>query len=328
MAEKKKKSWGVDSNKDGKVSFGESLRDMFDGGGRGGSGASFSTLDHGDYHAAGGKNRQADVQPSGFTRQTQDGRGETLTGFRGMMANPVMGGLLGAFTGGIGGAAMGALRPALGNQIRSNGGLLQTLGLQSKLAPNASMRPQIRPENLALPKVALPKVASPYQSYMGPFDPRDGAGQVDWGTDAFGPLSKIGMGANLQQLEGPAMPPRPEAEYAMQLAARDSKMSRATEPPFQPYTPPYGSDYTNWQRNNGGMPTPKGVPFSNTNGPMGALGSKVMPNASNGMPPSGMSEQMYSSWLRNQNGAINVDNMTQEGLRYMYKNYRNSPAFQ
>jgi hypothetical protein len=306
MAEKEKKekkSWGYKDSKSGKKV--SAFRDMFDGGGRGGSGASFSTMSNADYKAAGGKDRDPNVQPSGFTRQTPDGRGETLTGFRGMMANPAIGGLLGAFTGGIGGAAIGALRPALGNQIRSNGGLLQTLGLQSKLAPNTSMRPQIRPDNLALPKVALPKVASPYQSYMGPFDPRDGAGQVDWGTDAFGPLSKIGINSS-----------------------SDSKMNMATEPLFQPYIPPYGSDYTNWQRNNGGMPTPKGVPYSNTNGPMGALGSKIMPNASNGMPPSGMSDQMYSSWLRNQNGAINVDNMTPEGLRYMYENYRRSPAFQ
>jgi hypothetical protein len=167
----------------------------------------------------------------------------------------------------------------------------------------------------------------PRQGNLGPFDSRVSTGQVDWGTNAFGPLSLIGMGANLQQSEAPAMPPRPEDEYLAMMSANDNKMSRATEPPFQPYIPPYGSDYTNWQRNNGGMPTPKGVPFNNTNGPMGALGSKVMPNASNGMPPSGMSEQMYSSWLRNQNGAINVNKMTQEGLRYMYKNYRNSPAF-
>ena len=298
MAEKEKKekkSWGYKDSKTGKKV--SAFRDMFDGGGRGGSGASFSTLDHSDYHAAGGKNRDPNptVSPSGFTRQTQDGRGETLTGFRGMMANPVIGGLLGAFTGGIGGAALGALRPAMGNQIRSNGGLLQTLGLQSKLAPNASMRPQIRPESLALPKVALPKVASPYQSYMGPFDPRDGAGQVDWGTDAFGPLSKIGINSS-----------------------RDSKMNMATGT----YIPPSNINVMQ------ATTQPDGTPFNNTNGPMGALGPKVRSNAPNGMPPSGMSDQMYSSWLRNQRGKINVDNMTPEGLRYMYENYRNSPAFQ
>ena len=176
MAEKEKKekkSWGYKDSKTGKKV--SAFRDMFDGGGRGGSGASFSTLDHSDYHAAGGKNRDPNptVSPSGFTRQTQDGRGETLTGFRGMMANPVMGGLLGAFTGGIGGAALGALRPAMGNQIRSNGGLLQTLGLQSKLAPNASMRPQIRPAGLGAAQkaaqvgygnedLAMSQVMSPY----------------------------------------------------------------------------------------------------------------------------------------------------------------------
>jgi hypothetical protein len=46
------------------------------------------------------------------------------------------------------------------------------------------------------------------------------------------------------------------------------------------------------------------------------------------MPPKGMSELMYSSWLRNQDGAINVDNMSPEGLRYMYQNYQKNPMFQ
>lgn len=242
MAEKEKKekkSWGYNDSKTGKKV--SAFRDMFDGGGRGGSGASFSTLDHSDYHAAGGKNRDPNptVSPSGFTRQTQDGRGETLTGFRGMMANPVMGGLLGAFTGGIGGAALGALRPAMGNQIRSNGGLLQTLGLQSKLAPNASMRPQIRPVGLGAVQEAaqVGSQTNPYGSYDGPFDPR--------------PLSSLG-----------------------------------TKP-----APLYGESAA-------------------------------------GMPPKNMSEAEYLTWLRGQNGAIDVNNMSQDGIRFMYDKYRTNPMFQ
>ena len=189
MAEKEKKekkSWGYKDSKTGKKV--SAFRDMFDGGGRGGSGASFSTLDHGDYHAAGGKNRDPNptVSPSGFTRQTQDGRGETLTGFRGMMANPVMGGLLGAFTGGIGGAALGALRPAMGNQIRSNGGLLQTLGLQSKLAPNASMRPQARPAGLGATQASVGQQSSMQAS------PQDFYGLAR-NPAMNAPLSSIGM---------------------------------------------------------------------------------------------------------------------------------------
>ena len=88
-----------------------------------------------------------------------------------------------------------------------------------------------------------------------------------------------------------------------------------------------GYDPSNWNVMQA-TTQPAGTPYSNTNGPMGALGSKVKSNAPNGMPPSGMSDQMYSSWLRNQRGKINVDNMTPEGLRYMYENYRRSPAFQ
>jgi len=280
MAEKEKKekkSWGYKDSKSGKKV--SALRDMFDGGGRGGSGASFSTMSNADYKAAGGKDRDPNVAPSGFTRQTQDGRGETLTGFRGMMANPAIGGLLGAFTGGIGGAAMGALRPALGNQIRSNGGLLQTLGLQSKLAPNASMRPQARPAGLG----AVPASVGQQSSMQA--SPQDFYGLAR-NPAMNAPLSSIGM-------SGVGV----------------------------------GYDPSNWNVMQA-TTQPAGTPYSNTNGPMGALGSKVMPNASNGMPPSGMSDQMYSSWLRNQNGAINVDNMTPEGLRYMYENYRRSPAFQ
>ena len=41
MAEKEKKSWGYKDSSGKKVS---ALKDMFDGGGRGGSGASFSTM--------------------------------------------------------------------------------------------------------------------------------------------------------------------------------------------------------------------------------------------------------------------------------------------
>lgn len=262
MAEKEKKekkSWGYKDSKTGKKV--SAFRDMFDGGGRGGSGASFSTLDHSDYHAAGGKNRDPNptVSPSGFTRQTQDGRGETLTGFRGMMANPVMGGLLGAFTGGIGGAALGALRPAMGNQIRSNGGLLQTLGLQSKLAPNASMRPQARPAGLGAPQASVGQQSS---MQAGPQDFYGLARNPAMNA----PLSSIGMGANMQNgynpsgwlapygpngvlasaATGPQLPPRPE------MIQNPTPLPESNER-FAPTMPSGMSElrYINYMRNRG-----------------------------------------------------------------------------
>ena len=263
MAEKEKKekkSWGYKDSKTGKKV--SAFRDMFDGGGRGGSGASFSTLDHGDYHAAGGKNRDPNptVSPSGFTRQTQDGRGETLTGFRGMMANPVMGGLLGAFTGGIGGAALGALRPAMGNQIRSNGGLLQTLGLQSKLAPNASMRPQARPAGLGAAPASVGQQSSMQAS------PQDFYGLAR-NPAMNAPLSSIGMGANMQNgynpsgwlapygpngavasaATGPQSPPRPEMiqnPAPMMPAEKPTIPSGMSELRYRDYLRSMGMDFT------------------------------------------------------------------------------------
>jgi len=160
--------------------------------------------------------------------------------------------------------------------------LLQTLGLQSKLAPNASMRPQARPAGLGAPPASVGQQSSMQAS------PQDFYGLAR-NPAMNAPLSSIGMSGVGDQLTG--------------------------------YDP------SNWNVMQATI-QPEGTPFNNTNGPMGALGPKVRSNAPNGMPPRGMSDQMYSSWLRNQRGKINVDNMTPEGLRYMYENYRNSPAFQ
>ena len=317
-AEKKKAKWGYTDSKGKKVT---ALQDMTDGGGYGGSGGAYATMSNEQYRGLKGPERGT-TKPAGFYRQSPDGKGEHLTGLRGVMANPVYGGLLGLLTGGPMGAAMGFGGQSIRNDVRAKGGLLNALGAgQQQAGLGSSPRPQIRPANLA-----LPQVASPNQSYLGPFDPRVSTGQVDFGTNAFGPLSSIGMGANLQQSEAPAPPPRPDAEYAM-MSANDNKMSRATEPPFQPYIPPYGSDYTNWQRNNGGMPTPKETPFSNTDGAMGALGVKPSALASTRnsakMPPKGMSELAYTNWLRNNGGMLNVDKMTPDGIRSFYQNYLN-----
>jgi len=331
-AEKKKAKWGYTDSKGKKVT---ALQDMTDGGGYGGNGGAYATMSNEQYRSLKGPERGT-TKPAGFYRQGPEGKGEHLTGLRGVMANPVYGGLLGLLTGGPMGAAMGFGGQSIRNDVRAKGGLLNALGAgqqqasQQQVGLGSSPRPQIRPANLA-----LPQVASPNQSYLGPFDPRVSTGQVDFGTNAFGPLSSIGL--NSQALNGfnptgdltpagaitaPALPPRPETQFAeMQLAANDSRMGMATEPPFQPYTPPYGTDV---------MPrtiNPDGVPYSSVNGASGALGVKPSALASYRnsakMPPKGMSELAYTNWLRNNGGMLNVDKMTPDGIRSFYQNYLN-----
>jgi len=191
-AEKKKAKWGYTDSKGKKVT---ALQDMTDGGGYGGSGGAYATMSNEQYRGLKGPERGT-TKPAGFYRQSPDGKGEHLTGLRGVMANPVYGGLLGLLTGGPMGAAMGFGGQSIRNNVRAKGGLLNALGAgQQQANLGSSPRPQIRPANLA-----LPQVASPNQSYLGPFDPRVSTGQVDFGTNAFGPLSSIGL--NSQALNG------------------------------------------------------------------------------------------------------------------------------
>jgi len=324
-AEKKKAKWGYTDSKGKKVT---ALQDMTDGGGYGGSGGAYATMSNEQYRSLKGPERGT-TKPAGFYRQGPDGKGEHLTGFRGVMANPVYGGLLGLLTGGPMGAAMGFGGQSIRNDVRAKGGLLNALGAgqqqasQPQVGLGSSMRPKDRPANL--PLAPMPQVAAPY----------DPARMME--INDYNPLSSMGMNPLLAidpfgtgdltpagAITGPINPPRPEAKIM------------ATEPPFQPYIPPYGSDYTNWQRNNGGMPTPKGVPFSNTAaatpyadiGASGALGvkpSSIQDSYGNSakMPPKGMSELAYTNWLRNNGGVLNVDKMTPDGIRSFYQNYLN-----
>jgi len=268
-AEKKKAKWGYTDSKGKKVT---ALQDMTDGGGYGGSGGAYATMSNEQYRSLKGPERGT-TKPAGFYRQGPEGKGEHLTGLRGVMANPVYGGLLGLLTGGPMGAAMGFGGQSIRNDVRAKGGLLNALGAgqqqasQQQVGLGSSPRPQIRPANLASPQVASPYAAEDLamSQQVLPYGPQPM------------PLSTMGQ-----------IPPDIMATTI----------------------------------------NPAGVPFNNIDGAIGALGPKVRSNAPNGMPPRGMSDQMYSSWLRNQRGAVNVDNMTPEGLRYMYENYRNSPAFQ
>jgi len=135
------------------------LKDMFDGGGMGGSGASYSSLSNEDYKRAGGKDYQEGMRRGGWTEFDQQGQGRTLRGPQAMMANPFFGGLLGLATGGASGAMMGLGGTMVRNDIRQKGGLGGLLGKQGGvaqqaaiapiLAPATSMRPQPRPQMMS-----------------------------------------------------------------------------------------------------------------------------------------------------------------------------------
>jgi hypothetical protein len=85
---------------------------------------------------------------------------------------------------------------------------------------------------------------------------------------------------------------------------------------FAPYVPPAGTNVVT------ATDKPVGAPYSSGGDFIKGGGDRSI-----GLPPKGMDERMYSSWLRNQGGAINVDKMNPEGLRIMYQNYQNSPMF-
>ena len=96
--------YGADDDKNGTVSFSESVRDMFNGGGAGKSGDRFEGGLSGISNALGATPKGSGRKPTGIASIVS---GATGIGGR---ANPLTAGVLGALTGGIGGAALGALR--------------------------------------------------------------------------------------------------------------------------------------------------------------------------------------------------------------------------
>ena len=261
--EKKKESkqkYG-DYNKDGKVdSIGAMLRDITDGGGRGGSGASYSNLNNSDYRRAGGKPYQEGTERTGWTSFDPQGKGRTEA--QSPFMRNVAPSLFGLLTGGVSGAAMGMMGGALRNKVKDQGGLLNALGVgqnqasQQPVGLGSSPRPQIRPANLA-----LPQVSSAYQSYLGPFDPRVSTGQVDFGTNAFGPLSSIGLNSQALNgynptgdltpagaMTGPINPPRANAAIAQAgpiiPAEKPTIPSGMSELRYRDYLRSMGMDFT------------------------------------------------------------------------------------
>ena len=217
-----------------------SLKDMFDGGGMGGSGASYSSLSNEDYKRAGGKDYQEGMRRGGWTEFDQQGQGQTLRGPQAMMANPFFGGLLGLATGGASGAIAGLGGTMIRNDIRQKGGLGGLLGKQGGvaqqaaiapiLAPATSMRPQPRPQMMssqAMPQdfyglSGNPAMQAPLSSMSGaqtnvmPTTVQPvGAPYSSDGELGFKPLPQFGGNAN-------GLPPKGMSELAYTNWLRNS----------------------------------------------------------------------------------------------------------
>ena len=275
-----------DYNKDGKAdSIGAMLRDITDGGGRGGSGASYSNLNNSDYRRAGGNPYQEGTKRSGWTSFDPQGKGRTEA--QSPFMRNVAPSLFGLLTGGVSGAAMGMMGGALRNKVKDQGGLLNALGVgqnqasQQTVGLGSSQRPQIRPTNLALPQVALPYAAE---------DLAMSQEVLPYGPQPM-PLSTMGQPPNnimpaTINPAGVAFQPQPIRQNA------DGSFSFVS----------------------GGLGT---KPSAGVFTPMASSGNSAK------MPPKGMSELAYTNWLRNNGGMLNVDKMTPDGLRAFYQNYRN-----
>ena len=251
-AEKKKAKWGYTDSKGKKVT---ALQDMTDGGGYGGSGGAYATMSNEQYRGLKGPERGT-TKPAGFYRQGPDGKGEHLTGLRGVMANPVYGGLLGLLTGGPMGAAMGFGGQSIRNDVRAKGGLLNALGAgqqqasQPQVGLGSSMRPQIRPANLASLQVASPYAAE---------DLAMSQEVLPYGPQPM-PLSTMGMNQNLAidpfntgnltpagAMTGPMNPPRAEMTQnpvPMMPAEKPTIPSGMSELRYRDYLRSMGMDFT------------------------------------------------------------------------------------
>ena len=129
--------WGWDKNDDGKVSFGEQLSDMFDGGGSGASGASYYGGSNKEYKELGGKDRDGDERPSG--RMVVTGRNDTGGASSGevrgsglalnhtALPSILFGGLTGGLPGMLmGGAGYGARKALTGQSNTPGQGLVNS----------------------------------------------------------------------------------------------------------------------------------------------------------------------------------------------------------
>lgn len=144
-------SYGRDDNDDGRVSLRESIRDMFDGGGRAATGDTFEGALSGISNALGATPRGSGREPTGVAKLASG-----VTGIGGR-SDPTSGALIGALTGGIPGALLGYAAARGRNAVEDNGGLRSlfrgqtadaTMGDTSTAtgaAVGQSLRPQARP---------------------------------------------------------------------------------------------------------------------------------------------------------------------------------------
>lgn len=142
-------SYGKDDDGDGKVSIGETLRDMFDGGGPGKSGDTFEGALSGISNAIGATPLGSGRKPTGLAKLVSG-----ATGIGGE-ASPTSGALIGALTGGIPGALMGYASARGRNAIRDGGGLRSlfegqtadsTMG-DTSTATGAAVEQSLRPQS-------------------------------------------------------------------------------------------------------------------------------------------------------------------------------------
>ena len=120
-----------------------SFKDMFDGGGKGGSGASYSNLSNKDYVASGGKARTAGTSVSGWTDKSG-----TKKGIAGVAANPAMRAALAVASGGLSAPVMG-----LANLMADKGNPANIDGVSNKsLDKLDASRPKSRPSDLGVEK--------------------------------------------------------------------------------------------------------------------------------------------------------------------------------
>ena len=132
--------YGADDDKSGSISLSESVRDMFNGGGAGRSGDRFEGGLSGISNALGATPKGSKRKATGIANLVS---GATGIGGR---ANPLTAGILGALTGGLGGAALGAFRAKQMNKAKdAEPGVApdtgQGLGLFKATAPAAPAGP-------------------------------------------------------------------------------------------------------------------------------------------------------------------------------------------
>ena len=252
-------AWGWDKDNDGKVSFGEKLSDMFDGGGSGASGASYYGGSNTEYKELGGKDRDGDKKPSG--RMVVTGRNESGTPISGenrgsglalghtALPSILLGGLTGGLPGMImGGVGYGARKAFTGQSNTPGQGLvnsamsgIKSLGTQggeyakgdtvNALAKKYNMSPE---EFAKLNKIKDPNKISEGDTYRYGKAPsatnRDGMDMIDRMDRRDGRNNTVGL---------PSVAPAPDntTDTDYSRAAAEGAFEPIPNPNYDPSSP-------------------------------------------------------------------------------------------